>query len=180
MVKKISAVERRHQEVLGKIGEIQTQIAELPAQLGEGFTGPAVAAFYFQPTRQTVAVSTQFVVEVRLNALEVAVDSAQVYIDFDPACLQINRVFPGWMFEEVIYSSLDSAVGQLGYAAGMPLDIPGSLLSDGALLALRCQALKPGMTQMTFATTRPRETKCANVGYAVPVATDAVLTVTVN
>ncbi|GAB4515665.1 MAG: hypothetical protein Kow0047_27640 [Anaerolineae bacterium] len=79
-------------------------------------SGPVVMTM--QPTRPNVAVGGMFDVVVDVHAGDVSVDGAAVFLDFDPAVLQVRAVSPGDVLSTVIRQAVDTASGHVDFAAG--------------------------------------------------------------
>ena len=66
----------------------------------------------------TVAVGGQFELQVRVMArFTQPVDTAQVYLEYDPAVLEVVAITPGLALEQELQSRGDNARGELSFAA---------------------------------------------------------------
>ena len=66
-----------------------------------------------------VRTGQEFEIAVKVNAgYTRPVDTAQVYLDFDPATLEVVAIRPGPHLEYPLQSSTDNDRGRLAYAAG--------------------------------------------------------------
>ena len=178
----ISAVERRHREVLAKLGQLATQVAELPEQIAVVVESEPVRRFYFNPEQRAVKVGQEFLVEVRVDTLGAMADGAQAVVTFDPAYLSVVKVVPGIMFELVIYNQLDTEAGKFSFAAGVPFEQKEGLMDDGTLVTLRCKALAatPGTTLAFVGPPAALRTKLAYQGVEVPAETMSTLVVVIG
>ena len=80
---------------------------------------------------QFVQIGQEFELAVKVGAGHTKpVDTAQVYLDFDPTVLEVETIRPGPHLEHQLQSSWDPDRGRLAYAAGTlrnPLEFPFTL-----------------------------------------------------
>ena len=93
------------------------------------------------------------------------VDTVQVYLDFDPAILQLVEMDAGDTLEVGLESAFDNLTGRVDYAAGTMGD---SASAPFTLVSLTFRAVNPTTTagtQLLFAPLiAPRETKPIEAG----------------
>ncbi len=129
------------------------------------------------PASLAVIPGRVFAMDVVIDATSQEVDSAQVYIDFDPSYLTVvdeagepaSEIMAGRALPDTIFNAVDNQVGQIGYAAcyvaqGASLQLPFVL----ATIRFRAEELTP-RTDVTFHLDAPRATK-VNIGpSSVPI-----------
>jgi hypothetical protein len=142
---------------------------------------PSGVSIILEPGLEIATVGDVFDLVVRINAGSQPLDGAQVYVNFDPAYLQVMDVIPNLTtFPDVVSGpTWDNVTGQVGYSAGvLPPGSPSSGSFDVA--TIRFIASSPvGGTIVRFAFHPPlRDTKVAYQGMEWrPTAADAIVLV---
>jgi len=116
-----------------------------------------------------VRTGQEFEITVKVNAGHTRpVDTAQVYLDFDPAILEVVAIGPGPHLEYLLQSSWDNERGRLAYAAGTlghPLEFPFTLAR--AVFRARSPTVR-GSTLIQFDDLRPtRQSKAIHRGLNI-------------
>lgn len=140
------------------------------------------------PPAGPVFVGDSFHVGVVLNsAVFQAPDGAQVYLNFDPAVLEVVAVVPGvptatGRWKTTLTNQFDNVQGQVDFAAAEGLG--GSLAhTPFNLYAVQFRALAPssgGGTLVAIETVAPRQTRVASGGLDLVGTTEDALVVTVS
>jgi hypothetical protein len=85
------------------------------------------------PGQQTIPAEQQFNIEVLVHAGPAnQVDTVQVYLDFDPAKLEVVKLVGGTTLPVPLQSSFDNTLGRVNYAAGTfgdPVTAPFTLVT---------------------------------------------------
>jgi hypothetical protein len=93
------------------------------------------------------------------------VDAVQVYVDFDPAVLEVINLLGGTALPRPLQSSFDNQLGQVNYAAGTledPVAVPFTLVTAEFRALARTG---PGGTVLNFAPPAPpRQTRVSAGG----------------
>ena len=113
-----------------------------------------------------VRTGQEFEIAVKVSAgYARPVDTAQVYLDFDPAILEVVAIRPGPHLEYLLQSSSDNDRGRLAYAAGTlgnPLEFPFTLAR--VVFRARTPTVR-GSTLIQFDDLRPpRQSKAIHQG----------------
>lgn len=140
---------------------------------GEAITNPVDLGIW--PPVYIAEVGEVFALLVQAYAGEQGVDGVSLYLDFDPALLQVvdaagnpaDQVEPQPLLPNVLYNQADNVLGQIEFHAGREL---GGTPPTGTfpVVLIRFRALGPtGGTLVAFSQTLPRKTDVAFEGYSV-------------
>jgi len=124
------------------------------------------ATIQISPPTTTVSVSDTFQIEVRIDTGSYSVDSAQVYVDFDPAYLQVQNMTGSGVLSTEMLKTWDNVAGTLGYAA---VSFGSSVSGVFTLVTIEFHAISGTIgTPLTFSVDYPRITKVKHVADEVP------------
>jgi len=120
------------------------------------------------PNNRTVLVGEVFTLDVMIEAPVQPVDSAAVYIDYDPVFLIVvdefgnptNQVIPGPALPAVFQNNADNGLGDVNYVAGAALPPVPPPVGTFLVATIRFKALaqNAGGTGVTFVFNPPRRT----------------------
>ncbi|MDE2778159.1 MAG: hypothetical protein OXI91_00575 [Chloroflexota bacterium] len=118
---------------------------------------------------ESVRTGQEFEIAVKINAGHTRpVDTAQVYLDFDPVILEAVAIRPGPYLEYLLQSSWDNDRGRLAFAAGTlghPLEFPFTLAR--VVFQARAPTVR-GSTLIQFDDLRPpRQSKAIHQGLDI-------------
>ena len=117
------------------------------------------------PARIDVPAGGRFAVEVVVRARPShAVDTVQVYLDFDPDMLEALKIQPGNSLEYELQSGFDNAAGEVDYAAGT---LGSSVARPFTFLTVNFRTLErlaEGPTTIFLAGAAPRRTRAVLAG----------------
>jgi len=133
---------------------------------------PGNVTVYISPSPKNVSVNDIFTLNIMVNALTQPVDSASVYLDFDPSYLRVvdasgnpmGSIIPSADFGAVFENTVDNALGTINYQAGIPTGLPAC---NGVctIATMRFKALnQTAGTSVVFHTTTPRRTRLIMAG----------------
>ncbi|MBC7224349.1 MAG: hypothetical protein H5T59_08785 [Anaerolineae bacterium] len=142
-------------------------------EAGEAITTPVDLGIW--PPVYIAEVGEVFALLVQAYAGEQPVDGVSLYLDFDPALLQVvdaagnpvDQIEAQPLLPNVLYNQADNALGQIEFHAGREL---GGTPPTGTfpVALIRFKALAPtGGTPVAFSQTLPRQTDVAFEGYSV-------------
>jgi len=107
------------------------------------------------PGTSNVTVGSEFDVVVQVQAGAQQVDTAQAYLNFDPAKVQVVSITAGSALAVPVQSTHDNGAGTLGYAAFTLSAFPTGTFT---LCTVRFSATTTGTTSLTFNAVDPRKT----------------------
>ena len=119
-------------------------------------------AFRVEPSTQTVSVGDTFTATLYVDAGTQSLDSAQAYLDFMPAHLNVLSMTGDGTLETELLSNFNNTLGELGYAAAT---FASAQSGTFALVTVTFQAMSATSgTPLAFHTTLPRQTKASLLG----------------
>jgi len=146
-----------------------------PVWAGEDIDGYVQAAgvhIGFSTDTETTWVDRTFTLNIRVWTYGQPVDSAQAYIDFDPALLEVVDADPGTagvqiqqgtVLPDELQNSVDNGLGQINFAAGMFGGQPVTGTFTLATVEFKAKGATGG-TPLSFMFVAPRETKASLEG----------------
>lgn len=141
-----------------------SEVPTLPTATATFTPVPGGVAVIIDPSTATVSEGSTFTMDVIIQAGSQPVDSAQVYIDFDPTYLNVLGLTGGLTLTE-LYRSYDNIAGQIGYSA---FTLGPGATGTFTLVTIEFQAMAiTAGTDLTFGFTPPRETKVRNGEFKV-------------
>jgi len=118
---------------------------------------PGGVDLVIDPAIITVGQDNVFTLEVVIQAGSQPVDSAQVYLDFNPTYLNVLALTGGLTLPTELDKSYNNTTGQISYSA---VTFGASATGTFTLVTIQFQALAiTARTDLTFCFTSPRETK---------------------
>ncbi len=151
----------------GKVGDdplggpsLATVLFDEEVTAGQGdvseLSPDSVVTISLDPAASSVTPGDTFTVAIKMATGDQDVDSAQAFVDFDPAYLEVVEIAGGGALDEV-YNVFDNVAGEIGYAG---VDLAGAVSGTFGLAMITFQAKEaiPG-TVLTFSIASPRETK---------------------
>jgi len=124
----------------------------------------APAAFSFSPGTTNTYLSHYFWVDVRINTMGQPIDSAQVYVNYETAYLNVVQIVGGSALPRTMLSEWDDPLGHVSFAAGIEFDDPPiNGIVTVCRIQFRATALTPGAT-LGFSLAPPRESKASFEG----------------
>ena len=139
-------------------------------------TGTAVLAL--MPTTTAFAVGDTFIVGVEVQSGAQSVDGAAVYLDFDPAVLEVLSVIPSSSLPITLTQQLDPIGGHLDLVRGAISPLPQGTFAL-ATITFRARSAAPGGTLLGLSRTAARQSDVTFNGSSVLGQTVPV-TITVN
>ena len=139
-------------------------------------TGTAVLALV--PTTTAFAVGDTFIVGVEVQSGAQSVDGAAVYLDFDPAVLEVLSVIPSSSLPITLTQQLDPIGGHLDLVRGAISPLPQGTFAL-ATITFRARSAAPGGTLLGLSRTAARQSDVTFNGSSVLGQTVPV-TITVN
>lgn len=134
---------------------ISTSSAVIAGDIG------AVVDLVLLPSSQTVAMGDIFNITIEAQCNGQDVHGVSAYVDFDPACLEVQSITPGATLSTVLQNTFSNTLGTLDYSAGIFTPPLPSGTFTAATVSFK--ALNPSAsTSISFDTTDPRKT---NVVY---------------
>jgi LysM repeat protein len=121
------------------------------------------ATMSVSPTSQTVNVGDSFSVTISVNPNGVAINGAEVHLDFNPGLIQVASLIAGGTLPVPVSGpSYDNDAGQVGYAAGIFVGPPSTPFT---LLTINFTAISSGTSPLTIVRAGiPRQSAVTSAG----------------
>jgi hypothetical protein len=143
-----------------------------------------VAHFRFDPPMLSTALGSTFTVDIIVDARELAIDSAQAHVSYDPTVLEVvdengnpldgdghlppSEPEQNGSWEIGLFNQIDPIAGRISYAAGKQPDNLGENLQTRFILTtVRFKALQVTETGIDFLNDFPHFTKAISIGENV-------------
>jgi len=121
---------------------------------------PGGVNLVIDPATITVGQDNVFTLDVIIQAGSLPVDSAQVYIDFNPTYLNVLGLTGGLSLPTELDKSYNNSTGQISYSA---VTFGAGATGTFTLVTIQLQAMSiTAGTDLTFSFISPRETKVRN------------------
>ena len=124
------------------------------------------ATIQISPGSKTVSVGETFSVQVQVDTGSYDVDSAQAYVNFDPALLQVQNMTGGSTLPQ-LYKAWDNGAGTLGYSAALLSGSPATGVFTLVTIEFLAVGGTPG-TELPFNTSHPRISKLKDGTSDIP------------
>ena len=170
----------------GQAGPIIVEM-EKSSEALRGFTAPAeeiaaadsaaasTVSMYISPTLHIANVGDTFALTIMIDSGAQQLDAAQVYLNFDPALLEVVSLTGSGAFSLEFQKTFDNAVGTIDYAAFTLFGTLPSGTFNLATVQMRGKAPTAG-TPVSFSFVTPRKTKATFSGQEMVLnVTDGVV-----
>jgi len=120
-----------------------------------------------QPSTKNVGVGEVFDIIIQAEAGDQPVSGISAFIDFDPACLEVQSVTPGTTLSTVLQNTYDNIAGIIDYSAGKLGEPFPTGTFTVAIVQFKALTETDPSTAIDFSTTGPRETAADYAGSDV-------------
>lgn len=119
------------------------------------------------PPTQVLYAGDSFTVAVQIQAGTETLDSANAYLNFDPAKLKVITMTPGTTLPDAISSAYNNDLGQIDYTATLSAATASGTFD---LVSIQFQAMaESSATAITFSQSTTRETTVALAATSIPI-----------
>ena len=128
---------------------------------------PSAVTLEIVPVATEIRVGEPFTVTAGINTGSQQVDGVSVYLNFDPALLQVQALTqPNNLLPAVIQNQFDNSAGHVDFAAGAFSGFPSGAF-DVVQVRFIAQAVTAPDTALTFNASLPRRTDATFGGQSV-------------